>query len=119
VKFLEGQLVSGPIEKRIKSAVEARIMTYIQTMHVEKATHALLWRSKFMQENYRRAQDMLRKDLVRILPEIKKIKAENREVIDGVTSFEFFERLQMHQNLSEKACKKLIINLVCEQLSVS
>jgi AcrR family transcriptional regulator len=118
-RHFEKQLMTGPLEKRIVSAVNSRILTYIETAHVEKATHSLLWRSKFMQENYRRVQTNLRKNLVKALPELKKLSQESLDVVEAVTSFEFFERLHMHQNLSEKACKKLIINLVCEQLGVS
>lgn len=118
-RHLEKQLMTGPLEKRIVSAVDSRIMTYIETAHIEKATHSLLWRSKFMQENYRRVQTRLRKSLLKALPELKKLSQESREVVEAVTSFEFFERLHMHQNLSEKTCKKIIINLICEQLKVS
>jgi AcrR family transcriptional regulator len=118
-RHLEKQLMTGPLEKRIVSAVDSRIMTYIETAHIEKATHSLLWRSKFMQENYRRVQTRLRKSLLKALPELKKLSQESREVVEAVTSFEFFERLHMHQNLSEKTCKKIIFNLICEQLKVS
>jgi hypothetical protein len=118
LRHFEKQLMTGPLEKRIVSAVNSRILTYIETAHVEKATHSLLWRSKFMQENYRRVQTNLRKNLVKALPELKKLSQESLDVVEAVTSFEFFERLHMHQHLSEKACKKLILNLVSEQLGV-
>jgi serine phosphatase RsbU (regulator of sigma subunit) len=71
-----------------------------------------------MQENYRRVQTNLRKNLLKALLELKNLSQESREVVEAVTSFEFFERLHMHQNLSEKVCKKLIGNLVSEQLGV-
>jgi AcrR family transcriptional regulator len=116
--YFDKQLMTGPIEKRIISAVDARIMTYIETAHIEKATHSLLWRSKFIQENYRRVQTNIRKNLMIVLPELKKLSQESREMVEAVTSFEFFERLHTHQNVSEKACKKLILNLVSEQLGV-
>ena len=118
-RHLEKQLMTGPLEKRIISAVDSRIMTYIETAHIVKATHSLLWRSTFMQENYRRVQTRLRKNLLKALPELKKLSQESREVVEAVISFEFFERLHMHQNLSEKVCKKIIINLICEQLNIS
>jgi AcrR family transcriptional regulator len=113
------QLLTGSIEKRVRSAVDTRISIYIEVAHCEKATHALLWRSTFIQENYRRTQVALRKDMINVLPELKKLSAESREIVDAVTSFEFFERLSTHQNLSEKACRKLIINLVLEQLGIN
>jgi hypothetical protein len=55
---------------------------------------------------------------VKALPELKKLSQESLDVVEAVTSFEFFERLHMHQHLSEKVCKKLIGNLVSEQLGV-
>jgi ketopantoate reductase len=63
-------------------------------------------------------QSNIRKDLLKVLPELTNRSQESREVVEAVTSFEFFERLHMHQNLSEKACKKLIVNLVSEQLGI-
>lgn len=117
--YFAKQLLDGPLDKRVASAVDARIATYIEVAHLEKATHALLWRSAFMQENYRRAQLDLRSDFLKVVPELKKQSAESRHVVDAVTSFEFFERLYMHQGLSEKACRKLILNLVFEKLGIN
>jgi len=112
-----GQDFTGTLEQRIRLVVEARISCYVETYAMEKATHALLWRSKFIAETYQEGQNRLRLNLVKMLPELKKTKAEIRETVDAVTSFEFFERLQMHQGLSEKACKKLIFNLVLDLLT--
>jgi AcrR family transcriptional regulator len=118
IRHFKKQLMTGPIDKRIQSAVDTRIITYLDIVHVLKSAHALLWRSKFLQQNYQRMQSNIRKDLLKVLPELTNRSQESREVVEAVTSFEFFERLHMHQNLSEKACKKLIVNLVSEQLGI-
>ena len=112
-----GQDSTGALEQRIRLVVEARISCYVETYAMEKATHALLWRSKLIAETYQGLQHGSRRNLVKMLPELKKTKAETRETVDAVTSFEFFERLQMHQDLTEKACKKLIYNLVLDLLT--
>ncbi len=105
---------TGSLEQRVALVVDARISCYLETYALEKATHALLWRSEVISETYHQNQLRLRKNLMKMLPELKKGKAETRETVDAVTSFEFFERLQMHQGLPEKAARQLIYNLVLE-----
>jgi len=44
-RFFDAQDFTGSLKERIQSAVVARIACYVETYHLEKATHALLWRS--------------------------------------------------------------------------
>ncbi|MEH6548823.1 MAG: hypothetical protein V7711_06325 [Pseudomonadales bacterium] len=117
LQFFEQQSFAGSLEERINKAVDARLKTYIETYHLEKATHALLWRSEKISTRYQQNQLLLRKNLMKMLPELKTAKPETRETVDAVTSFEFFERLQMHQGLSEKTCRQLIYNLVLDLIT--
>ena len=116
-RHFNDQDFTGTLEQRIMLVVEARMGCYLETFALEKATHALLWRSEVISETYHQNQLRLRQNLLKMLPELKKAKAETRETVDAVTSFEFFERLQMHQGLSEKVCEKLIYNLVLDLLT--
>ncbi len=113
-RFFEQQDYNGTLAERVYKVVDARINCYLDTYYLEKATHALLWRSEPIQQVYQANQLLLRKNLMKMLPELKKVKGETRETVDAVTSFEFFERLQMHQGLSEKTARQLIYNLVLD-----
>lgn len=104
----------GSLEERVQRAIDARLTCYIETIHIEKSTHALLWRSEFLRKTYGDNQRRLRKNLETMLPELKKLSAETREAADAVSSFEFFDRLQNLQSLSTSACSKLMSNLLLE-----
>ncbi len=113
--FLEADQ-SGTLEERIYNAVECRIGCYTDAGSLEESTHVLLWRSEQIRKRYAQTQRFLRKDLDKWLPELESVSKETREAIDGITSFEFFDRLNTHQGLSKNSCKKLIIRLVSDLL---
>jgi AcrR family transcriptional regulator len=116
-RHFSDQDFSGTFESRTQRAVDARVHTYIETLCLQKAAHSLFWRSKLIRDLYQANQDLLKKNLFNMLPELKGVGLETQETVVGVTSFEFFERLQVHQGLSEDACKVLILNLVRSLLS--
>ncbi len=118
-RYFASQDFSGSLAERIERAVGARINTYVETFPLEKAAHAMFWRSQVIRDLYQGNQELLRKNLMKMLPELKGLKGDAREAVDAVTSFEFFERLQMHQGLSEAACKTLIVGLVTGLLEQS
>ena len=50
------------------------------------------------------------------LPELAGVTTEIREAVDAITSFDFWERLTVHQKMSKRASIQLIANLVLSQL---
>jgi hypothetical protein len=44
------------------------------------------------------------------------VSPETREAVDAITSFDFWERLTVHQKMSKEASVQLITNLVLGQL---
>lgn len=103
---------SGSLEERVVRSINARIDCYVETLYLEKATHALIWRSEFLQKCYGDNQRRLRKNLEAMLPELKKLNTQSREAADAVTSFEFFDRLRDHQGLTTRACSQLMSELL-------
>lgn len=104
----------GSLEERVRRSIDVRIDCYLETLYLEKATHALMWRSEFMRKCYGDNQRRLRKNLENMLPELKKLNVESREAADATSSFEFFDRLQNLQGLSTSACSKLMTNLLLD-----
>lgn len=110
------QDLSGSLEDRIARLVTARITGYLKIFHLERATHALLWRSEVIRHNYRNSQKLLRSLLFKMLPELKDQAPYAHEVADSITSFEYFERLHTFQELSVTDCKHIIIERLIDLL---
>jgi hypothetical protein len=54
----------------------------------------------------------MRKDLDDWLPELKRLPSEEREMIDAIASFEYWNRLREHQGLNKKASTGLVTRLM-------
>jgi len=102
----------GTLAERVRHAVEQHAAAYSQLANLIRGVMELYWSSPALRKNYSRHQRNLRKDLEDWLPELKKVSPETRETIDAITSFEFWDRLQVHQGLGKKVSITLITNLV-------
>jgi hypothetical protein len=83
---------------------------------VMRAVQHLLWRSPQVKQNYLEGAQRIRKDMDVWLPELASVSPETREAVDAITSFDFWERLTVHQKMSKEASVQLITNLVLGQL---
>ena len=109
---------SGTVQQRAARLVESYITGYVENYHLEKAVHALLWRSSTLRESYLYNQKLLRKMLLTIIPELKDSKKPFViEIADSVTSFEHFERLHDYQQLPVEDCKAIITRRLIELVS--
>ena len=102
----------GTLVERIESAIHLHARSFEENKAVLQSTKAQLWRYTVLQENYARWQSRLRKDLVKRIPELKNVDADTRQLIDGIASYEMWERLRQHQNLSVAKSTQLIQRLV-------
>ncbi|NQX89998.1 MAG: TetR family transcriptional regulator [Halioglobus sp.] len=102
----------GTLQERLLHAVEQRALAYEAISKHLLATKALLWRYPLLRQQYARTQRQLRKDLDDWLPELGPLTAEKREMVDAITSFEYWNRLREHQSLSKKASIDLIARLL-------
>ena len=98
----------GALAERVKSAIHLHARSFEENRAVLRSTKSQLWRYAVLQENYARWQRRLRKDLTNRIPELKDIDADARELIDGIASYEMWDRLRQHQNLSRARSIRLI-----------
>ena len=109
--FLGGDR-DGTLEERILHAVERRADGYEVETNMILCTAAQLWRSEVLRSNYARYQRGLRKDLDDWLPELKRLKREQREAVDAIASFEMWHRLRYHQGLGKHTAIDVIVGLL-------
>lgn len=102
----------GTLEERLLHAVEQRALAYEAISNHLLSTKAQLWRFDILREQYARTQRQLRKDLDDWLPELKKLDAAEREMIDSITSFEHWNRLREQQGLTRKSSISLTVSLL-------
>lgn len=107
---------SGTLEERVTRAVESHAGAYTQLAGVMRAVQHLLWRSPQVKKNHLEGAQRIRKDMDVWLPELASVSPETREAVDAITSFDFWERLTVHQKMSKNASIALIANLVLGQL---
>jgi len=99
-RVFEETVSTGSLSERIVSAIKLHAKSFEQNKAVLKSTKAQLWRYQALRDNYSRVNHLLRKDLEKRIPELKKIDADSREIIDGLASVEMWVRLRDHQELS-------------------
>jgi AcrR family transcriptional regulator len=101
--------VSGPLDERIEQLVQSRLNAYQETFHINKASHALFWRSALLTETYQKNQKLLRTLMLKALPELKDKHIDIIEMADAITSFEVFDRYFTYQQLPIEECERLFI----------
>ncbi len=109
--FLGGDR-KGTLQQRIQHAVEQRAKGYELYGNVMLSTLAMRWRYAAVHNNYARYQRGLRKNLDDWLPELDKLDPVAREAVDGIASFEFWNRLRDHQELGEKAAIEVVVKML-------
>ena len=102
----------GTLPERLLHAVEQRAIAYDAITNHLLTTKAQLWRYAILQEQYDRTQRQLRKDLDDWLPELQSLAAEDREMVDAVSSFEHWNRLRQQQGLSKNTSISLTVRLL-------
>jgi AcrR family transcriptional regulator len=107
---------SGSLDERLQHAIERHANAYITLSPIILATHALLWRSPVLRNNYGANQLKLRNDLDNWLPELALVAADTREAIDAIASFEFWHRLHVSQSISKATSVKIITSLIRDLL---
>ena len=102
----------GSLEDRLLHAIEQRAMAYDAVRNHMLTTKAQLWHYPILREQYARTQRQLRKDLDDWLPELKALTAEDRELVDAISSFEHWNRLRDLQGLNRKTSIHLTTELL-------
>jgi len=103
---------AGSLKERLMHAVEQRALAYEAVGNHLLTTRAQLWRYPVLREQYARLQRQLRKDLDDWLPELRALGADERELVDAVASFEYWNRLRDQQGLNRKTSIRLTAQLL-------
>ncbi len=115
VKNFEEQITEGSLHKRLESAVAARCKNWRQQRNLMRATLMLRWRSTYMAELNERNQHLLRKDFLRVVPELADLDEQSQHIVLASTDFEFYDRLSTDQKQSEQNCFDIILKVVTQQ----
>lgn len=105
---------NGSLEERILHAMERHATAYDFAQPVLDMTKAQMWRFKILQKNYARSQRELRKDLEDWLPELRELPALQRELVEASASYEFWNRLRVHQGMSKAKATQALVGLVTQ-----
>jgi AcrR family transcriptional regulator len=104
----------GTLEERILHAMERHATAYDFSQPVLDMTKAQMWRFKILQKNYARSQRELRKDLEHWLPELRKLPTLQRELVEAAASYEFWNRLRVHQGMSKAKATAALVELLTQ-----
>jgi AcrR family transcriptional regulator len=103
---------SGSLAERVEKIVDFRGDKYDRVSNVARSALAQRWRYSTLHQNYARYQRALRLDLEDWLPEAKTLGAAKITALEGLLSFEFWDRLRDHQNLNVNEAKSAIVDTI-------
>lgn len=111
-EFFSHDVCVGTLDERIESAVKLHTEFYEEHASVFRSAKVQLWRYKDLNANYVELQDKLRDDFDMRIRELKELDSQNKEIIDGLISYEMWARLRDLQNLSVEKSSELIQKMI-------
>ena len=97
------------LERRIENVSSTLIQFFIKNQNIIRWTLRNIWRDKNLRQNMFSWNQILRKFVYSILPEIQEKKKSEREIIFECMSFLFFLRLNVVQGLNDQEIKEIFI----------
>ncbi|MGB1917624.1 MAG: TetR/AcrR family transcriptional regulator, partial [Luminiphilus sp.] len=85
---------TGALSDRVARAIDLYGSAFDKLRPIILCTHAQLWRSPKLRENYGWHQKRLRKELELWLPEVAALPRDRREAVHAVASFSMWHRLR-------------------------
>jgi AcrR family transcriptional regulator len=107
---------SGSLVERIHKLVDYRGEQFEQLINIARSSLAQRWRYKALHENYARYQRALRNDNFDWLPELASASKPLQDSIEAQLSFEHWDRLRDHQNLSKDEAKAAVAETLARLL---
>ena len=108
---------TGALASRVARAVDLYGNAFDKLRPIILCTHAQLWRSPKLRENYGWHQKRLRKELELWLPEVAALPRDRREAVHAVASFSMWHRLREFQGLSTKTSAEIVSSLVMDLIA--
>ena len=108
---------TGALSDRVARAIDLYGSAFDKLRPIILCTHAQLWRSPKLRENYGWHQKRLRKELELWLPEVAALPRDRREAVHAVASFSMWHRLREFQGLSTKTSAEIVSSLVMDLIA--
>ena len=108
---------TGALSARVPRAIDLYGSAFDKLRPIILCTHAQLWRSPKLRENYGWHQKRLRKELELWLPEVAALPRDRREAVHAVASFSMWHRLREFQGLSTKTSAEIVSSLVMDLIA--
>lgn len=103
--IVEATKLSGPLEERLDSLLESRETIYIKNRNVILSTLGLMWKHHSLKETYQDLNNILRRQFLNCLYEFKAMPDADRELGEMLLSFEAWNRLTRHQNMTPEEAR--------------
>jgi AcrR family transcriptional regulator len=98
--LLLGGRPQGTPRDRALGLVRQRVAFFERIAPYKRSGNVKRWRSPFLRDRHARLVRVLRAELLRWLPELRRVPAAVVEALDLATSFEAWDRLRGEQNLT-------------------
>jgi AcrR family transcriptional regulator len=118
VPLLLGGRPNGTLAERARGLVQQRVALFDRIAPYKRSGNLKRWRSPFLRDRHALLVRGLRADLLRWLPELRRVPAAIVDALDLATSFEAWDRLRSEQGLSsaraQAAVERTVLALVKE-----
>ena len=118
--YIEGLFAGGDrtgvLAKRIQELVDYRGDQFELVANIARSSLAQRWRYKALHGNYARYQRALKNDSLDWLPELASLSNALQDSIEAQLSFEHWDSLRDHQNLSADEAKAAIAETLARLL---
>ncbi|HVN85266.1 MAG TPA: TetR/AcrR family transcriptional regulator [Candidatus Binatia bacterium] len=118
VPLLIGGRPAGTLAQRARALVQQRVAFFERIAPYKRSGNLKRWRSSFLRERHALLVRTLRTELLRWLPELRRVPAATVDALELATSFEAWDRLRSEQRLSSQraqtAVERTVMALVNE-----
>ncbi|HYV68266.1 MAG TPA: TetR family transcriptional regulator [Myxococcales bacterium] len=116
--LLVGGQPHGDLADRARGLVNRRITFFNRIAPYKRSANLKRWGSRFLRDRHARLVRVLRADLLRWLPELRRAPVTIADALELATSFEAWDRLRTEQRLSRErtqaAVEHAVLCLVAE-----
>jgi AcrR family transcriptional regulator len=116
--LLLGDAIEGDVVERARTLVARRVVFFERIARYKRAATIRRWRSPYLQSRHAELVRVLRADLLRRLPELRRAPAALVDALELATSFEAWDRLRVEQRAgrarAHAAVERTVVALVAE-----
>jgi AcrR family transcriptional regulator len=102
----------GAVAERARALVARRVAFFEHIAPYKRSANLKRWRSPFLRKDHARLVRALREDLLRWLPELRRVPAGVLDALDLATSFEAWDRLRTEQGLGRERARTTVERMV-------